>query len=896
MKGRGLIVFLLFVIILKIPYNHNHPNETIPSLSSNSKLEQIGPNDTTQLIEPENEEKNCSIFLSSQLSCETLLSVIDTQRSSSNAILTGQYWDYGNDTDGDGKFNQLVIVIEVNITLGGNYTITAELNSNQSDYSWNEKVIENKEEGNQNITIPFEVQEVYSEQLNTSYRIIKTQILSNSLLIDEEYSNYTTRQYQYDEFDPPKIYLTGSYRIRENYNEFGFINRFYLEANFEFAQRGYNHLNLSYTTVKDNSSYWVVEDVFREAGNHDINFYLEPTALYLQRINTAYNFTLIEITDVEERRVGHANINITTREYNYNEFAPPAVIPSGFSVIRPLDMDDNRKFDTLSILIGLDITANVNSFKVYVEVVCGSYKRSAQKSATLKEFGLVELYVEIATLRNYLIYTGQPTVAFDMTYIRISHLYGEIIYESEDILFRTERYRSEEFDSPPVAIEGNQIFDYFAALEEWKGEGTDENPYIIQDLVIDNLVDIQPIIEIRNTTRRFIIRNCRCVGSGIGIRLIDVSNAELFNITIIGAEIGIELQRGTNITINGNYITSENTIGMIFKDTKSIISTENEITNASQAIVVINTRNIQLINNNLSTTDGEKGIILEEVFSSMIINNTIEGFLHTGIKLHASSYCVLDHNFFIENRDAIEISGTIPHSPHHSRENRICNNLVIKNRNYCIIFEDLAMDNIINGNTFSCNRPEGSYLAYDDGINNMFQGNYWNTSSEYIIQGDNKHEEQRLTFAPHLSPPIILRPNGGENLTREIRIHWDAGNHSFNMGLNYTLYFSDNNGTSWNFLTQNYSLRFTFSGKLGYYYNWEINYDQISPGTNYLIKVEAVDPLGFTIIDTSDYSFSVSLPPDPVSKTQTDPRMLFFTGLVVLFVISYRLTRKRNKF
>ena len=53
-----------------------------------------------------------------------------------DAILTGNYWDYGVDTNADGKYNSLAIDVEINVTQPGTYHF--EFNIHSLNWEYNE--------------------------------------------------------------------------------------------------------------------------------------------------------------------------------------------------------------------------------------------------------------------------------------------------------------------------------------------------------------------------------------------------------------------------------------------------------------------------------------------------------------------------------------------------------------------------------------------------------------------------------------------------------------------------------------------------------------------------------------------------------------------------------------
>ncbi len=187
------------------------------------------------------------------------------------------------------------------------------------------------------------------------------------------------------------------------------------------------------------------------------------------------------------------------------------------------------------------------------------------------------------------------------------------------------------------------------------------------------------------------------------------------------------------------------------------------------------------------------------------------------------------------------------------------NTLILNNkitRNSVAIGIDTGSDNtIVKLNTFI--RHGG---AYDKGLNNVFEYNYWDdwtspdTNNDGIVDdpysyigGSGKKDDFPLPYPHTPTEPILIYPNGGETLNGTIEIQWTPSNDSFNHSVTYSVYYSANDGLSWNTLIS--SLNST-------HYIW--NTTTLSYGENYRIRVIAYCSIGSTSEDASEYAFTVS--------------------------------------
>ncbi|MFX1417189.1 MAG: right-handed parallel beta-helix repeat-containing protein, partial [Promethearchaeota archaeon] len=113
----------------------------------------------------------------------------------------------------------------------------------------------------------------------------------------------------------------------------------------------------------------------------------------------------------------------------------------------------------------------------------------------------------------------------------------------------------------PIAIDGDANLADSALLEGWPGDGSPENPYIIDGLAIDLDGNSGSCVSISNTHVSFIIRNCSFTGAsgeelwhgfGAGIFLRDVTNGELAKNILYGNRFGIGLWLSESNTVANN--------------------------------------------------------------------------------------------------------------------------------------------------------------------------------------------------------------------------------------------------------------------------------------------------------------------------------------------------------
>ncbi len=200
----------------------------------------------------------------------------------------------------------------------------------------------------------------------------------------------------------------------------------------------------------------------------------------------------------------------------------------------------------------------------------------------------------------------------------------------------------DEFSRSPILIDGNNNFTSGNGVRNPTASGTKNDPYIIENWIIDGGVT-GTSIDILNTDAYFIIRNCTTynsvpgsIGSGpfyhAGIRFYNVSNAKIINNNISNSRFsGIRLYYNSdNNIIKGNIANNNPDVGIILlKDCYN-----------------------NTVLNNLCNDNGQWGIQLHDNNDgNLIMGNTASFNDKVGIYLTSGS----DNNFIYNN----SISGNI---------------------------------------------------------------------------------------------------------------------------------------------------------------------------------------------------------------------------------------------
>ena len=273
---------------------------------------------------------------------------------------------------------------------------------------------------------------------------------------------------------------------------------------------------------------------------------------------------------------------------------------------------------------------------------------------------------------------------------------------------------------PVISIIGNDDFN----RQNFTGNGTLSNPYLIQDLEIT--ANHTHLISIQDTTVHFVIKQNFLDGiTGLfnGINLVNVINGDINNNIIGFTSYGIRLYNSDenliyenevhNNTLNGIYlINSENNFigeNVVYTNEHGISLTSswsNDIDsnfvsdNRHQGIAIYNS-SFLFVHNNTATNNGWNGIIETNSFNNTIMANFASFNGYDGIY----SYSCNNSNFIINNIVNNSGNGLFLQNVNGSTFNdnliagNLANGIFLKNSNFNQILFNVIMQNGANGIT-----------------------------------------------------------------------------------------------------------------------------------------------------------------------------------------------------
>ncbi|NHJ46355.1 MAG: hypothetical protein FK733_01080 [Asgard group archaeon] len=257
----------------------------------------------------------------------------------------------------------------------------------------------------------------------------------------------------------------------------------------------------------------------------------------------------------------------------------------------------------------------------------------------------------------------------------------------------------------PIMINGDADFDT-QANGNWDNGGTLDgltaaSAYEIKDYLIDSAT---PAINIIGTTRYFKIDTCTIKNSIDGIVLNNVQNSLITNCTLISNSIGITINNtSTNNKVEASTIyDSANGIFMFHCDVNTIVGCD--IYNTSDSDIFVGEGIYNFFEENILKYS-KRAIEFHDSINNTVYLNTIDLIAEDGL--------------YLDNTETTTIRG-----------NQIQN---------CDLFGVNIVSgtgNSIRGNNFIDNNPTANSQAQDNGVDNTFQCNHWNTWTSPNTDGD----------------------------------------------------------------------------------------------------------------------------------------------------------------
>lgn len=342
---------------------------------------------------------------------------------------------------------------------------------------------------------------------------------------------------------------------------------------------------------------------------------------------------------------------------------------------------------------------------------------------------------------------------------------------------------------------------------------------------------------------------------------------------------GIYFDDPINVQVRANII-SENSKGggtytSLYLDSigSDNLVEDNYIVSSVSSAIYMNIIDNSIIRNNTVILGGSSGIRLSQSNNNEIYDNI---FRLTSIGIYITSDSDNNH---VHNNIIYQVQNEGIRLAAATSNTLIHNNTISKSTKYGIridlTFTGLRTGNRIYWNNFIKNNDGSSAgtQAYDDHGDANFTSNYWDdawvgtdgngdgyidtpyfvdeavantTNDDLKALAEPVNPEQHFGFAPFITEPedgqIIDR-----SINRFVEIQWLSVTDYWGHSVSYSLYYSSD-GTTWFEIATDITLS---------WYDWDTA--EITSGTDYRLKIVALDEAGYTIEDESSNRFTIAI-------------------------------------
>ena len=275
------------------------------------------------------------------------------------AGFSGEYSDYGSDTDGDGLYDYLTIEVGVNVAAAGNYRIYGELCDEYGswiDYEGIDYVYLGV--GSQSIPLEFSGIKIRQNGVNGTYDLRYLNLYDADWnQLDFIYDAYATTHYNYTEFQRPPAEFSGEYSdYGSDTDGDGLYDYLTIEVGVNVTTAG-NYITYGelYDTYGWDIGYEYSDYVYLNAGNQTVQLDFSGIAIRQNEVNGTYDLRYLCLYDDDWNQIDYIRDVYTTSYYNYTDFQRP---PAEFSDIYSdygTDIDGDGLYDYLTIEVGVDV-------------------------------------------------------------------------------------------------------------------------------------------------------------------------------------------------------------------------------------------------------------------------------------------------------------------------------------------------------------------------------------------------------------------------------------------------------------------------------------------------------------------------------------------------------------
>ncbi len=366
-------------------------------------------------------------------------------------FITGSCSDFGLDNAGDSHFEYLVVDVEVNITIAGNYNLSI---SGLMDPNFNLINVENETnagyltEGIYNISVFLPGTQIYFSQLNGPYSIMSAD-LEGDIHSSSRGWFYNTSAYNYTQFNIAPIFLTGSY------SDYG-VNMDadqafeYLAVEIEVNVTAAENYTVSISMLTNQTDFiftWNTTDAgYLSQGIHNVTVFLPGNDIFVSHIDGPYTLFYLQVQSVSFQGVKYDAYS--TSAYEWGQFGVLSAYFLDMYYESVLDTDGNGRYNYLifNVTVNITIAGDFTIAIVNLKDIASNMVYTGNSTDVTLGIGIhnVSIYIpgdEIFESRSYGPYTIHYLYVEDSSFVIMDWRYGP--YTTNNA------YSYDDFEYPP---------------------------------------------------------------------------------------------------------------------------------------------------------------------------------------------------------------------------------------------------------------------------------------------------------------------------------------------------------------------------------------------------------------------------------------------------------------
>ncbi|NHJ01125.1 MAG: hypothetical protein EAX86_03235 [Candidatus Heimdallarchaeota archaeon] len=375
------------------------------------------------------------------------------------AFLTGNFYDYGLDTDGGG-FDYLVVEIEVDVLEAREFGFYGDIHANDR-YQYASMSYTFTSTGVQTVSLQFEAFEIYrSGIVNTPVTLYISLEQHNPYVylqgMSVDLSNYT-----YSDFNPPHA----QFFIPAAFSEYTFDStdpdttwdELKIVVPLQVNKAGYYYVygTLRNPVTNQDRSFSSTYAYFNVGNESTITLSFPSAWFWAQHTNTSYILSYVQITETDSSgnslRSWDTIYNAyTTSIYDSTDFdAPPAYITGNFYEWT-VDKDSDGDFDFLVVAIEIETTLSGLNVELDANLQTSVYDRGTYNYTSLNYVGRhnISMFWDATQLWDTQSETENYTINF-----RMYDTYNWILLDQQNYI--THAYSWYQWDPPGITFTGN---------------------------------------------------------------------------------------------------------------------------------------------------------------------------------------------------------------------------------------------------------------------------------------------------------------------------------------------------------------------------------------------------------------------------------------------------------